>query len=138
MVHEEDFELFYRPGMTEDAMTTSAPIDVAINTDQGAIEVPEGMVIEKRLLDLLSLLESHFGDATPEIPMVLRPPTPAFPPPPQTDPADKIRKRDKKGGKGIVEEVEIQEETPSEQARGPNAIQSQQRKGGEVAETAPE
>lgn len=121
-------------------MTTSTPVAVAISTDQGATEVPEGMVIEKRLLDLLSLLESHFGDATPEIPMVPRPPTPASPPPPppQTDPADKIRKRDKKGGKGIVEKVEIQEETPFEQTRGPNAIQSQQRKGGEVAETAPE
>jgi len=138
LVHEEDFEFFYRPSMTEDAVTTSAPIAVAISTDQGATEVPERMVVEKRLLDLLSLLESHFGDATPEIPMVPRPPTPTSPPLPQTNPADKIRKRDKKGGKGIIEEVEIQEETPSEQTKGPNAIQSQQRKGGEVAETAPE
>ena len=92
MVREEDFELFYRLGMTEDAVTTSAPIAVTISTDQGATEVPEGMVIEKRLPDLLSLLESHFGDATLEIPMVPRPPTPASPPPPQIDPADKIRK----------------------------------------------
>ena len=41
------------------------------------------MVIEKKLPDLLSLLESHAGDATPEIAVVLRPPTPILPPPPQ-------------------------------------------------------
>ena len=138
LVHEEDFELFYRPSMTEDIMTTFAPIIVSISTDQGATEVPEGMVIEKRLLDLLSLLESHYRDVTPEIPMVPRPPTPAPPLPPQTDPSDKIRKRDKKGGKGISKEGEIQEETPPKQTRGPKATQSQQRKGGEVTKTAPE
>ena len=40
------------------------------------------MVIETKLPDLLSLLESHVGDATPEIAVVLRPPTPILPPPP--------------------------------------------------------
>ena len=67
------------------------------------------MVIEKKLPDLLSLLESHAGDATPEIAVVLRPLTPILPPPPptQTEPVDKKRKRDKKGGKGSTEEGEI-------------------------------
>ena len=68
------------------------------------------MVIEKKLPDLLSLLESHAGDATPEIAVVPWPPTPILPPPPpptQTEPVDKKRKRDKKGGKGSTEEGEI-------------------------------
>ena len=66
-------------------------------------------MIEKKLPDLLSLLESHAGDATPEIAVVPRPPTPILPPPPptQTEPVDKKRKRDKKGGKGSTEEGEI-------------------------------
>ena len=68
--------------MTEDTVTTFTPIIVTLSTDQGAIEVPERMVIEKRLPDLLSLLKSHSKDATPEIPMVPRPPTPAPPLPP--------------------------------------------------------
>lgn len=63
------------------------------------------MVIEKRLPDLLSLLESYSGDATPEVLTVPMPPSPA--PPPQIDPTGKIRKRDKKGGKGIAEEGKI-------------------------------
>ena len=37
------------------------------------------MVFEKRLPDLLFLLESHAGDATLEVPVVPRPPTPALP-----------------------------------------------------------
>ena len=82
LVREEDFELFYRLGMTEDTMTTFAPIIVAISTNQRATKVPKGMVIEKRLPNLLSLLESHSRDAIPEIPMVPRPPTPAPPLPP--------------------------------------------------------
>ena len=65
--------------MTEDAATTSILVVVAVSTDQGATKVPEGMVIEKRLPNLLSLLESHASDATPEVPVVPRPPTPAPP-----------------------------------------------------------
>lgn len=59
--------------------------------------MPEGMVIEKRLLDLLSLLESHTGDATPEVPVVPKASTLASPPPTRTNPIDKKRKREKKG-----------------------------------------
>nr|POE92508.1 hypothetical protein CFP56_37952 [Quercus suber] len=125
LVREEDFELFYHPGMTEDAMITFAPIVIAISTDQGATEVPERMVIEKRLPDLLSLLQSHSRDANLEISMVPRPPTLASPLPPQNNPANKIKKRDKKGGKGIIEEGETQEETPPKQTKGPKATQSQ-------------
>lgn len=96
------------------------------------------MVIEKRIPDLLSLLESHAGDATHEVPMVPRPLTPTPLPPTQTDLVDKKRKKDKKAGKGTAEESKIQEETPLEKTRGPKAIRSQQRRVGEVAETVPE
>ena len=78
--------------------TTSTPAVVAISANQEADQVPEGMVIEKRIPDLLSLLESHTSDATSEILVVPRPPSPT---PSQTDPVDKKRKRDKKkAGKG--------------------------------------
>ena len=62
--------------MTEDAATTSILVVVAVSTDQGATKVLEGMVIEKRLPNFLSLLESYAGDATPEVPVVPRPPIP--------------------------------------------------------------
>ena len=64
------------------------------------------MVIEKKLPNLLSLLESHVDDATLEVLVVSRPPTPT-PPPPQNDQTDKKRKRDKKAGKGAAEKGEI-------------------------------
>lgn len=81
------------------------------------------MVNEKRVPDLLYLLESHAGDATPKILVVLTPPTPAPSSPPQTNPIDKKRKKDKKAGKGVIEEREIQAETPLEQTRGSKATQ---------------
>ena len=45
--------------MTEDIVSTLRPITVVVSKDQKAIEIPEAMVIEKKLPDLLSLLESH-------------------------------------------------------------------------------
>ena len=61
--------------------------------------MPKGMVIKKRLPDLLCLLESHVGDATPEVLMVPRAPIPTSPLPTQTNPIDKKRKWEKKGKK---------------------------------------
>ena len=119
LVCEEDFEVFYCPDLTKDATTTSTPTAIAVSADHDATKVPEGMVIEKRLPNLLYLLESHIDDATPQTPVVPRPLTPL--PPPQTDLANKKRKWDKKVGKGIAEEGEIQEETPLEQTKGPKA-----------------
>jgi len=101
VVHDEDFEVFYRLDMTVVTTTTSTSVFVAISANKEADQVPEGMVIEKRVPDLLSLLESHTSDATSEIPVVPRPPSPT---PPQIDPVDKKRKRDKKARKGVVEE----------------------------------
>ena len=66
--------------MIKDAVTSSTSVTVAISDDQEATEIPEGMMIEKRLLGLLSLLESHAGDATPEVLVVPKPPMPAPPP----------------------------------------------------------
>lgn len=114
LVREEDFEAFYCPDLTKDVATTSTPTVVSVSVDHDATKVLEGMVIEKRLPDLLSLLESHVDDTTPEILVVPRPPTPTPLPPPQTNPADKKRKRDKKAGKGIAKKGEIQEKTPLE------------------------
>nr|POF00739.1 hypothetical protein CFP56_77029 [Quercus suber] len=137
LVREEDFEVFDHPDLTKDAATTSTPVTATVSTDQRATEMPEGMVIEKRLLDLLSLLESRASDATTEVPVVPRPliPAPSFPP--QTNPTDKKRKQGKKSGKGITDEGKIYEETSSEQTKGPNATKSQQKRGGEVTETEP-
>ena len=61
--------------------------------------MPEWMVIEKKLPNLLSLLESHARTVAPEVPVVPRPPTPIPPTRVQTEPADKKGKRDKRGGK---------------------------------------
>lgn len=94
------------------------------------------MVIEKRLPNLLSLLESHAGNATHKVPMVLRPPAPT-PLPPKTNLVDKKMKRDKKARKGTGEEGEIQEDTPLEKTRGPKAIRSKQKRAREVIETVP-
>ena len=80
---------------------------VVVSEDQGAMKVSEAMVIEKKLLDLLSLLKFHTGGATPEIPVVPKPSTLASPPLTQTKPGDKKQKRDKKGGKRSTEEGEI-------------------------------
>ena len=119
--------------MIEDVASTSISVTIAISEDQEAIEIPEAMVIEKKLLELLSLLESHAGDATPEIPVVPRSLTLVPPPPTQTELVDKKRKWDKKGGKGSAKEGEIQEETPPKQAKVAKVTRSQQRRGGETS-----
>ena len=92
--------------VTKSGATTSTPTTVDVSSNQGTTELLEGMVIEKKLPDLLSLLESHVDDATSEVLVVSRLPT-STPPPPQNDPTNKKRKRDKKAGKGAAEKGEI-------------------------------
>ena len=92
------------------------------------------MVIEQRLPSLLSLLKSHVGTTTSEIPMVPRPPMPIPPPPPQTELAEKKRKMNKKGGKGFIKEGEVQEDTLLEPTKVAKPTRAQQRKGGESLE----
>ena len=58
--------------MIEDTTTTSTSVVIVVSVNQEAIQVPEGMVIEKRVPDLLSLLESHVNEATTEISVVPR------------------------------------------------------------------
>ena len=96
------------------------------------------MVLEKRMLVPLSLLESHAGTTTPKVPIVPRPPTLIPPPPPQTKLADKKRKRDRKGGKSSTEEGEIHEETPPEQTKVSKMSRTQKRRGGDSSEMIPE
>ena len=64
--------------MTEDIVSTLRPITVVVSKDQKAIEIPKAMVIEKKLPDLLSLLEwsPTLEGATLEIPVVPKPPAP--------------------------------------------------------------
>nr|POE54659.1 hypothetical protein CFP56_47300 [Quercus suber] len=99
LICDEDFEIFYHQDVTEDVASTSRPATSVISEDQEATESPEAMVIEKRLPDLLSILESHIEDVTLEVPIMPRPPSSIPPPPTQFDLADKKWKRDKKGEK---------------------------------------
>ena len=52
--------------MIKDITTTSTLAVVVVSANQEATQVPEGMVIEKRVPKLLALLESHADEATPE------------------------------------------------------------------------
>lgn len=102
--------------MTEDTTITSTSVVVVVRANQEAIQVLKGMVIEKRVPNLLSLIESHAGEAAPEISVVSRPPTPTPTPTPapspRIDPVDNKRKRENKARNGVIEEGDIQEETP--------------------------
>ena len=89
LIHDEDFEDFYHQDETEDIASNSRLVAALVSADQEAIAIPEAMVLEKIMSNLLSLLESHAGGATPEVPIMPRPPTPAPPPPSQTKTADK-------------------------------------------------
>lgn len=70
------------------------------------------MAIEKRLPNLLSLLESYIGTTVPEVLVIPKPLTPIIHALVQIEPADKEQKKDRRGGKGVVEEGKVQEETP--------------------------
>ena len=96
------------------------------------------MVIEKRLPDLVSLLESHVGTSGSEVPIIPKPPTHIPFAPTQTEPTNKKRKRDKKGGKGVFEEGEFQEETPLKPTKIIKVTGAQQRKGVESSSIASE
>ena len=65
LVQDKDFEIFYRTNESEEEGLSPQPTIALVSEDQEAIEVPEGMVIEKRLPNLLSLLESQLGPRLP-------------------------------------------------------------------------
>ena len=100
--------------------------------------MPEGMVIEKKLPDLLFLLESHTGTTNLEIPIVPRPSTPIPLAPVQTKAADKKGKRDKIGGKRPIKEGEVQEEALPEPTKVAKVTRAQQRRGVESSDVASE
>lgn len=84
-----DFEVFYYINKSgEEGLSPHLAVTL-VSEDQEAIKVPKGMVIEKRLPYLLSLLESHARTTTLEVLIVPRPPTPIPPAPTQTKPTDK-------------------------------------------------
>ena len=60
---EEDFRVFNQTNLTE---SSKASLN-QVSTNQEILNVPEGMVIQKRTPNLLTLLESHAGSATPEL-----------------------------------------------------------------------
>ena len=128
-VQEEDFKIFYSANESKKEGLSPYLAATSISEDQEVTEVPEGMVIKKKLPDLLSLLESHTGTTAPEVPIVPRPPTPITPGPVQTEATDKKCKRDKKEGKGPIEEGEVQEEAPPEPTKVAKVTRAQQRRG---------
>ena len=109
-----------------------------VSENQEDIEVLEGMVIEKRLPDLLSLLESHARAIVPKVLVIPKPLTPIPVAPAQTELADKKRIMDKRGGKRVVKEGEVQEETPHEPIKMTKVTRTQQRKCVESSGTASE
>ena len=74
-IRDEDFEIFSHPNASEEKLN-SRLTTALVSEDQEGTEVPKGMVIEKKLPDLLSLLESHAWTVAPEVSIVPRPPTP--------------------------------------------------------------
>ena len=108
LVHDEDFEVFYRPDVIEDISSSLRLTTALVSENQKVTKLPKVMVLEKRMIDLLSLLENHVGTTTPEVPIVPKPLTSIPPTPTQNEPADKKQKKDKKGGRGSTEEGEIQ------------------------------
>nr|POF16800.1 hypothetical protein CFP56_66199 [Quercus suber] len=107
LIRDEDFKVFYRTNETEEEASSSRLAAALISENQKATEVPQAMVIENRLPDLLSLLESYVGTTSSEIPVVPKPPMPIPLPLPQIKLAEKKWKRDKKRGKGFFEKGEV-------------------------------
>lgn len=67
LFHDKDFEVFYCLDKTEEIASSSRLATAFISQNQVTTEALKAMVLEKRLLDLLSLMESHAGTTTPEV-----------------------------------------------------------------------
>ena len=82
-----------------------------VSANQGIINKLEGMVIQNKTPNLLSLLKSHVGDATPEVPIDSRPPTPipalSFLIEPSEKKRERERERERRLSKEVSEEGEI-------------------------------
>lgn len=64
----EDFMVFYYLDETKEVASNSQLAKSLVSENHEAAEVLEAMVIEKRLPNLLSLLESYAGTTTPKVP----------------------------------------------------------------------
>ena len=89
LIRDDDFEVFYHTNESKEEGLNPHLAVALVSKDQEPIEVPEGMVIKKRLPDLLSLLESHTRTTVPKVPIIPRPPTLIPPTLTQTELADK-------------------------------------------------
>ena len=89
LVQDDDFEVFYHTNESKEEELSPHLAVALVSKDQKPIEVPEGMVIKKRLPDLLSLLESHTRTTVLEVPIIPRPPTLIPPALTQTELVDK-------------------------------------------------
>ena len=65
---KEDFRVFDQPDHAEFSKASlKHQVTVQVSTDQEITDVLDGMVLQKRTLNLLALLESHVGSATLEL-----------------------------------------------------------------------
>ena len=104
---KEDFRVFDQPDHAESSKACLPhQVTVQVSIDQEIMDVLEGMVLQKRTLNLLALLESHVGSATLELTVGLLPLSCLGLPLLSLE--RKRKKRDKKFGKEVSEEGEIQ------------------------------
>ena len=75
-----------------------------VSANQGIINKLEGMVIQNKTPNLLSLLKSHVGDATPEVSIDSRPPTPIPALSFLNEPSEKKREREREREREKVEQ----------------------------------
>ena len=88
------------PDFTETSEPGSRPKVIAqISNNQEVPGIPEGMVIQKNMPNLLALLETHVGGASPMVTMDSRPLTPLLAWTSHFEPMENKRERDKKIGK---------------------------------------
>ena len=91
------------------------------------MNIPEAMVLEEKMPDLLALLTAHVGGDTSVVPIVTWPPTPAPSHIPTADAPNKKRKRGKQTEDS--EEREIPQPTQQPSTKELRVIRAQQKKG---------
>lgn len=78
-----------------------------VSTNQKAIDIPEGMVLEEKTPDLLALLTAHTEGNSLVVPVVPRPPMLAPPLPSTSKATEKKRKRGRQSEKESSKKGEI-------------------------------
>ena len=95
---------------------------VHISSDQETTNIPKAMVLQRKNISLLALLESHTGGTTLEVAINPHPPTPFPSRVSLAEALEKKRKKDKKARKDMSEEGEIQPTKDQEPSKGVKAI----------------